>query len=150
MNDKTPPWCASACWSANGAQIYAGRRNGTIDVWDVRQFGSRGTPRHLKILRNPASSGVVSCIVTFPDSRHLASASVDNIRLWNVAEAGEPDGRKTKSGVQFKIIPGHHGGFVSQMLVDPAARFLITASGNRGWHGESTRTVFIHDVKHVG
>jgi hypothetical protein len=33
-----------------------------------------------------------------------------------VAEAGEPDtlGR-TKSGVQFKIIPGHHGGYISQM-----------------------------------
>ena len=46
----------------------------------------------------------------------LRSASTDNIRLWNVAEAGEPDPYgKVKSGVQFKIIPGHHGGFVSQM-----------------------------------
>ncbi len=44
------------------------------------------------------------------------SASTDNIRLWNVAEAGEPDHYgKVKSGVQFKIIPGHHGGYVSQM-----------------------------------
>lgn len=44
------------------------------------------------------------------------SASTDNIRLWNVAEAGEPDAYgKMKSGVQFKIIPGHHGGYVSQM-----------------------------------
>ncbi|PCH38001.1 WD40 repeat-like protein [Wolfiporia cocos MD-104 SS10] len=152
MSEKTPPWCVSACWSADGAQIYAGRRNGTIDIWDVRQTGraASGTPKILKTLRNPISSGVVSCVVAFPDGRHLACASIDNIRLWNVAEAGEPDASgKIKSGVQFKIIPGHHGGFISQMLVDPAARFLVSASSNRGWHGESTRTVFVHEIKHI-
>jgi transcriptional activator SPT8 len=125
-----------ACWSATGMQIYAGRRNGAIDVWDVRQLGrssATGEPRLLKTIRNPASSGLVSCVAAFPDGKHIAwsvfecepymirqtltgtrcsrSASNDNIRLWNVAEAGV----STKSGVQFKIIPGHHGGFVSQM-----------------------------------
>ncbi|KZT26526.1 WD40 repeat-like protein [Neolentinus lepideus HHB14362 ss-1] len=153
MNEKTPPWCQSACWSANGDQIYAGRRNGTVDIWDVRQIGSSGpanTPRLLKTLRNPMSSGVVSSVVAFPDSRHLACASNDNIRLWNVAEAGEPDSSgRVKSGAQFKIIPGHHGGMISQMLVDPAARFLVSASSNRGWHGDSTRTVFVHEIKHI-
>lgn len=107
-----------------------------MDIYDVRQLGTAasGIPRILKTLRNPASSGVVSCVVPFPDGRHLAwyavvslipvividvfpcSASHDNIRLWNVAEAGEPDASgKVKSGVQFKIIPGHHGGTISQM-----------------------------------
>lgn len=46
---------------------------------------------------------------------HLSSASVDNLRLWNVADSGEDAWRKPKSGVQFKIIPGHHGGYISQM-----------------------------------
>ncbi|KAL0946580.1 hypothetical protein HGRIS_012782 [Hohenbuehelia grisea] len=151
MSEKTPPWCLSACWSADGSQVYAGRRNGTIEIWDVRQFGnSRHTPRLLKTLRNPLSSGVVSSVVAFPDNRHLACASNDNLRLWNVADAGEPDVfGKQKSGVQFKIIPGHHGGYISQMLVDPGARFLISASSNRGWHGDSTRTVFVHDIKPI-
>ncbi|KAH8107051.1 WD40 repeat-like protein [Cristinia sonorae] len=152
MSDKTPPWCVSACWSADGGQIYAGRRNGTIDVYDVRQMGmpAMGTPRILKTLRNPASSGVVSCVVAFPDTRHIACASSDNIRLWNVAEANEPDSfGKIKSGVQFKIIPGHHGGFISQMLIDRAARFLVSASSNRGWFGESTRTIFVHEIRHI-
>jgi transcriptional activator SPT8 len=93
MSDKTPPWCLSvsaflqeviihyihsirqACWSADGGQIYAGRRNGTVDVWDVRQLGVSGlasTPRLLKTLRNPLSSGVVSCVVAFPDGKHIA------------------------------------------------------------------------------
>ncbi|KAI0035916.1 WD40-repeat-containing domain protein, partial [Vararia minispora EC-137] len=149
MSAGTPPWCLSACWSMSGMQIYAGRRNGAIDVWDVRHFGRTGpleTPRLLKTLRNPASSGVVSCVVAFPDGRHIACASNDNIRLWNAAEAGEGD---VRGRVQFKIIPGHHGGIVSQMVVDPAARFLVSASGNRGWHGDATRTVFVHDIKPV-
>lgn len=102
-------------------------------------------------------------------SLSFPSASIDNLRLWNVTEAAEPDGSgKMKSGVQFKIIPGHHGGYISQMrkffivtprvnvligglpsVVDPGARFLVSASSNRGWHGDSTRTVFVHDIKHV-
>lgn len=129
---------SQACWSADGSHIYAGRRNGTVDVWDVRLLGRSGprcTPRLVKSLRNPPSSGVVSCVVPFPDGRHIAwwvcgrvagrdvkmtsqlcSASIDNIRLWNAAEAGESDGNvKGRGGVQFKIIPGHHGGYVSQM-----------------------------------
>jgi transcriptional activator SPT8 len=93
MSEKTPPWCLSvrsffcfnaihswracfqACWSADGAQIYAGRRNGTVDVWDARLLGKSGplsTPRLFKTLRNPTSSGVVSCVVAFPDCRHIA------------------------------------------------------------------------------
>ncbi|KAH9043126.1 WD40 repeat-like protein [Lactarius pseudohatsudake] len=149
MSEKTPPWCLSACWSPNGGQIFAGRRNGTVDVWDVRQLGRSGpaeSPRLLKTLRNPPSSGIVSCVVAFPDGRHIACACSDNIRLWNAAEAGESE---AKGRMQFKIIPGHHGGMVSQMLVDPAGRFLISASGNRGWHGEATRTVFVHDIKPI-
>ncbi|KAF9053769.1 WD40 repeat-like protein [Hymenopellis radicata] len=151
MNEKTPPWCLSACWSPDGGRIYAGRRNGTIDVWDVRQLGRSApsnTPRLLKTLRNPASSGVVSCVVAFPDNKHIACASIDNLRLWNV-DAVDSDSSKPKSGVQFKIIPGHHGGYISNLLVDPGCRFLVSASSNRGWHGESTRTVFVHDIKHV-
>ena len=99
---------------------------------------------------------------------HLFSASVDNLRLWNVADSVEEAWRKPKSGVQFKIIPGHHGGYISQMraciiyltrikvadfanilVVDPGCKFLISASSNRGWHGDSTRTVFVHEIKNV-
>jgi len=53
-------------------------------------------------------------LLPFEPNSTLLRASIDNIRLWNVAEVGEFD-RKVKSGVQFKIIAGHHGGFISQM-----------------------------------
>ncbi|KAL5498459.1 SPT8_1 [Sanghuangporus vaninii] len=79
-------------------------------------------PRLLKTLRNPMSSGAVSCVAAFPDGRHIAVASNDNIQLWNASE--EETGGRAGSGVPFKIIPGHHGGIISQMLIDRAARFM--------------------------
>ena len=27
--ERVPPWCLSACWSADGERIFCGRRNGT-------------------------------------------------------------------------------------------------------------------------
>ncbi|KAL7423529.1 Transcription factor spt8 [Cryptotrichosporon argae] len=162
--DKAPPWCMSACWSGDGTQVYAGRRNGTVDVWDVRRASSAGIPNVLRSLRTPAESGPVSCIVAFPDGRHIATASTDNVRLWNTADLAELDEstnaagtgagtgsgggtRRSRSRPPFKIIAGHHGGTVSSMLVDATSRFLVTASGDRGWQGESTRVVLVHEIK---
>ncbi|KAH7340886.1 WD40-repeat-containing domain protein [Rhizoctonia solani] len=149
--EKTPPWCVSACWSADGSQLYAGRRNGTVEVWDMRQTRNthEGTPRLLRTLRNPLSSGAVSCVVAFPDGKHLACASQDNIRLWNVSAEAQVEATSRSRVAPFKIIAGHHGGTISQILVDATSRFMITASGNRGWFGESTRTVLVHEMKPV-
>lgn len=36
---------------------------------------------------------------------------------------------------------------VPRSVVDPTSRFLITASGDRGWQGESTRVVLVHEIK---
>ncbi|KAI9637216.1 WD40-repeat-containing domain protein [Dioszegia hungarica] len=147
--DKAPPWCMSACWSGNGNQILAGRRNGTVDIWDVRRSSSSTAPNLLRTLKTPAESGAVSCLVAFPDGQHVATASQDNIRLWNTVEYFEPEdsARKAKSRPPFKIVAGHHGGTVSAMLVDPTSRFMTVASGDRGWAGESTKVVLIHEVK---
>ena len=86
--DKAPPWCMSvsvpygldgaelqATWSADGTMVYAGRRNGTIDIWDVRRSLASltsTTPNLLTCLRTPAESGPVSAIVAFPDGKHMA------------------------------------------------------------------------------
>lgn len=37
----------------------------------------------------------------------------------------------------------------TSVVVDPGCKFLISASSNRGWHGDSTRTVFVHEIKNV-
>ncbi|BEJ10977.1 hypothetical protein CspHIS471_0103990 [Cutaneotrichosporon sp. HIS471] len=139
--DRAPPWCMSAVWLGDGNQVLAGRRNGTIDIWDVRKTSSTSTSV-LRTLRTPSDSGPVSCIVAFPDGKHVATASTDNIRLWNTVEYYEPEepAKKKSSRPPFRIIAGHH-------VVDPTSRFLITASGDRGWQGESTRVVLVHEVK---
>ncbi|CAE6414568.1 unnamed protein product [Rhizoctonia solani] len=115
--EKTPPWCVSACWSADGSQLYAGRRNGIVEVWDMRQTRNthEGTPRLLRTLRNPLSSGAVSCVVAFPDGKHLACASQDNIRLWNVSAEAQAEATSRSRVAPFKIIAGHHGGTISQI-----------------------------------
>ena len=94
-SEKAPPWCMSvsspshpqyclaetqACWSGDGTQVLAGRRNGTVDVWDVRKSSSSTTPNLLRTLRTPTESGPVSCVVAFPDGRHIATY-VANVKL---------------------------------------------------------------------
>ncbi|KZO95406.1 WD40 repeat-like protein [Calocera viscosa TUFC12733] len=152
MHERTPKWCISACWSPDGRYIYAGRRNQSVDMWDLRVLGQRsatGAPRVLRTIRNPDDSGPVSCVAAFPDGDHIVTASKDNIRLWNVRTAFEAEANplSRRAGVQFKIIAGHHDGIISSILIDATSKFMITASGDRGFNlGDSSRTVLVHEV----
>jgi len=102
----------------------------------------------------------------------LSSASQDNLRLWNVFGLDDNDTsmHRSRPSVPFKIIAGHHGGIISQirkmivhdvlgstmklnrlllpfnLVVDTSSKFMITASGNRGWFGESSKTVIVHTI----
>ena len=64
---NTPPWCLSACWSPDGNHIYAGRRNGTVEEYDLRK-GLRGPERVFKF---PLGSGPVTAVRAMPNGRHL-------------------------------------------------------------------------------
>ncbi|ODN75190.1 hypothetical protein L202_06388 [Cryptococcus amylolentus CBS 6039] len=147
--EKTPPWCMSATWLSNGNQVLAGRRNGTVEVWDVRKGSNAANTNILRTLRTPAGSGPISSVVAFPDGQHIATASTDNLRLWNAAELFQPEDsiKRSKGKTPFRIIAGHHGGTISSMIVDSTCRFLVTAGGDRGWGGESTKAVLIHEIK---
>ncbi|CAH1761387.1 15081_t:CDS:10 [Entrophospora sp. SA101] len=128
--EKTPPWCLSACWSADGSKIYCGRRNGTVDEWDFL------SGKFIRSLKMPSNSGPVSYVLSMPNGKHIVCASTDNIRLWNVF----PDEYEiSKSAVPFLIIPGHH-------VVDQTCRYMITTSGNRGWEGGTTECALFYDI----
>jgi transcriptional activator SPT8 len=71
--EKAPPWCMSACWSGDGNQVMAGRRNGTLDIWDVRRTSNSRAPNLLRTMKTPQESGSISCVVAFPDGRHIAT-----------------------------------------------------------------------------
>ncbi|KAI9017939.1 WD40-repeat-containing domain protein [Phycomyces nitens] len=152
--ERTPPWCLSACWSADGTKIYAGRRNGTVDEYDY------GSQKHIQTFRMPSNSGPVSYVSSMPNGKHLICASNDNVRLWNTSldsaftirpgveqEFVKPS--KTPSIIPFIILPGHHGGVISHIFVDPTCRYMITTSGNRGWEGGSTNACLFYDISPV-
>jgi transcriptional activator SPT8 len=63
----TPPWCTSACWSPDGNYIYAGRRNGTVDEYDLH----RGLNAPSRVFKFPHGSGAVTSVKAMPNSRHL-------------------------------------------------------------------------------
>ncbi|QHS74800.1 SAGA complex subunit SPT8 [Saccharomyces paradoxus] len=137
-----PPWCLSACWSVDGDHVYAGRRNACVEQFDLKM-----PSKPIHNLKLPSISGPVSCVKAMPNNKHLLCASRDNIRLYNVEVAVAVSNPTTKSSkVPFLIVPGHHGGIISNLYLDPTSRFIISTSGNRGWQGNSTDTTLIYDV----
>lgn len=134
VKNVTPPWCESACWSTDGNFIYAGRRNSTVDEYDIRKFG---TPS--RVLKFPSVSGAVSAVCALPTGNHVLCGSHDNVRLYDL--------RAKEGKTPFYIIPGHHGGVLSSIFVDPNCRYMITASGSRGWQGTSTDVTIIYEIE---
>ncbi|KAJ2784403.1 Transcription factor spt8 [Coemansia interrupta] len=133
---RTPPWAASACWSADGRRVYVGRRNNTVDEYDVKMDG-----RPVRSLKLPMNSGPVTALAAMPNGRSLVCASTDNVRVWDLEAATDRRGT-----VPFQIIPGHHGGCVSTVFVDCSARYMLTLSGNRGWEGVSNNVCLGYEV----
>lgn len=64
-----PPWCMSACWSHDGNMVYADRRNGTVEEYDIRHARRGWEPE--RILKFPAGSGAVSYVKPMVNGRHL-------------------------------------------------------------------------------
>lgn len=133
---KVPPWCQSACWSMDGDHIYVGRRNAVVEEFDLKN-----PIQPTNTLKLPGISGPVSCVKAMPNNKHVLCASKDNIRIYDT----KADFSKG-STIPFLIVPGHHGGSISNIYVDPTCRFLISTSGNRGWQGNSTDTTFIYEI----
>ncbi|KAI8809761.1 WD40-repeat-containing domain protein [Cladochytrium replicatum] len=182
VSEVAPPWALSGSWSPTGDRIYFGRRNGTVEEWDVRER------RMMRAIKMPRDSGSVSYVLCLPNDRHLLCASFDNIRLWDLGHhtTAQPSGASTKvlgtpmpgtparglasslatlpnksnltlgQGlsedpfapvvVPFTIVPGHHGGVISNILLDKSQQYLVSASGSRGWDGTSTNNCLFYEV----
>lgn len=139
----TPPWCMSATWdSYTGDKIYVGRRNACVEEYDLKMITSLPS----NIMKLPSISGPVSCVKSLPNGKHILIASRDNIRLFDTTLQSSSNINSSKSNSPFLIVPGHHGGMISQLYVDPTCRYLVSTSGDRGWQGQSTDVVLIYDV----
>lgn len=161
--ENTPPWCMSSTWSNCGEYIYAGRRNSTVEEFSIKmphksssKSGTKGIrhPNVLKVLSFPKISGPISSISTMPNNDFLLCGSNDNIRLYNLglyngenSLATSGGNSKGKPATPFMIIPGHHGGILSALWLDDTGRFMVSASGNRGWgHSNYTETVLLYEI----
>ncbi|KAJ1813074.1 Transcription factor spt8 [Coemansia sp. RSA 2598] len=133
---RTPPWATSACWSRDGRRVYVGRRNNTVDEYEI---GMGDLP--VRTLRLPANSGPVTALATMANGRHLICASLDNVRVWDLEVAAGK-----RSAVPFQVIPGHHGGCISSVFVDGSSRYMLTTSGNRGWDGASNNVCLGYEI----
>ncbi|KAJ4310674.1 Transcription factor spt8 [Fusarium piperis] len=136
-----PPWCMGTCWSPNGNIIYAGRRNGTVEEYDIHKARRGWEPE--RSLKFPAGSGAVSAVRPMLNGRHLVCASHDILRLYDLRES-----RAFKhSTVPFLIIPGPpRAGVISSLYIDPTSRFMLSAAGTRGWEGTSTEVLIGYEI----
>ncbi|KAH9826496.1 transcription factor (SPT8) [Teratosphaeria destructans] len=147
---STPPWCTGACWSPDGNSFYVGRRNNMVEEFSIHKMGSsRNEPsRQFKF---QAGSGAVYAVRPMPNGRHLICASQDILRIYDLqhsAAGGEPSttSRKNASATPFTIVPGHRGGVISSVFIDPTCRFMLSAAGNRGWEGASTEVLLGYEI----
>ncbi|KAL2689221.1 hypothetical protein Neosp_003273 [[Neocosmospora] mangrovei] len=140
-----PPWCMGTCWSPNGNIIYAGRRNGTVEEYDIHKARRGWEPE--RSLKFPAGSGAVSAVRPMLNGRHLVCASHDILRLYDLRES-----RAFKhSTVPFLIIPGPpRAGVISSLYIDPTSRFMLSAAGTRGWEGTSTEVLIGYEINVTG
>lgn len=160
VSEGIPPWCMSSTWSNCGEYIYAGRRNSTVEEFSIKMPHKRSKSGHnkdtmvpnvLKLLQFPKISGPVSAISTLPNNDFILCGSNDNIRLYNLNLYNDLSNTSSttnkKPATPFMIIPGHHGGILSSLYVDGTGRFMVSASGNRGWgHANFTDSVLIYEI----
>lgn len=147
----TPPWCMLLAWSNDGFSIFAGRRNSTVEELSLRMPHKAGVTNVAKTLQFPKISGPVLALATMPNDEFLLCGSVDNIRLYNLKLYNDLAATGKKQATPFTIIPGHHGGVLSSLWVDDTGRFMVSASGNRGWGQLNyTDTVIIYEIDFEG
>lgn len=104
-------------------------------------------------MKFPSASGSISCVRTLPTRNYLLCGCQDNIRLYDLRLYEAPGGTtgsgtssRKVSRIPFTIVPGHNGGILSDLYVDPTCRFMVSASGNRGWQGKPSDYVFIYEL----
>ena len=137
----TPPWCTGACWSPDGNFFYAGRKNCTVDEYSIHNLGSKRSKPN-RTFRFQQGSGPVYAVRAMPNKRHLVCASQDILRIYDLQQ---PDTQK-HSKTPFTIVPGHRGGVISAIHLDPSCRFMLSAAGNRGWEGGGTEVLLGYEV----
>ncbi|KAK4502576.1 hypothetical protein PRZ48_006002 [Zasmidium cellare] len=136
----TAPWCTSACWSPDGNFFYVGRRMNAVEEYSIHHLSSKRSQPNRQF-KFQGGSGAVSAVRSMPNKKHLICASHDILRIYDLAQA-----ESKHRAVPFTIIPGHRGGVISSVYIDPTCRFMLSAGGNRGWEGYSTEVLLGYEI----
>lgn len=72
----------------------------------------------------------------------LRSASQDILRIYDLSASS----KQHRGAVPFTIVPGHRGGVISAIHVDPSCRFMLSSAGNRGWEGGGTEVLLGYEI----
>lgn len=84
---------------------------------------------------------------SFPLQRRaytFSSASQDILRIYDLSAS---TANRNRPAVPFTIIPGHRGGVLSAIHIDPACKFMLSAAGNRGWEsGAGTEVLLGYEI----
>ncbi|KAK3117985.1 Transcription factor spt8 [Teratosphaeriaceae sp. CCFEE 6253] len=147
-SSTTPPWCTGACWSPDGNTFYAGRRNNSVEEFHVRMLSTTRNEPSRRFQFHPGS-GPVYAVRAMPNDRSLVCASHDILRIYDLQHDGA-GGRRGAGATPFTIVPGHRGGVISSVYVDPACRFMLSAAGNRGWEGGGTEVLLGYEIGCLG
>ena len=103
-------------WSADGMSVLVGRRNSSIDIYDLRTCTTR-------TITLPSGTGPVKALQPLRDQRHLLVSSADTGRLYDM---------ETDTGGVPAVIGGLGTG-ATCLLMDPMGKYLFATSGGRGW-----------------
>lgn len=121
-------WAFSSEWSFDGMHIYCGRRDNHIDIFDIRGKCL------VKSKMLPLDSGSISKLKRIPNRHLLFCASYDNIRIFNMEDDQD----------MGKVVSGHHGGTISDIITNNDGSFMVSCSGSRGWDGKSNQCTIFH------
>ncbi|KAI9292689.1 WD40 repeat-like protein [Neoconidiobolus thromboides FSU 785] len=143
--ENTPKWALSSCFNKDGNVIFTGRRNSTVDSFDLRMNKFSNT------LLLPNSSGAISALASHPIKNFLMIGSYDNLRMWNLDNNGTNNTINTNNInnylIPYQLVPGHQTGMISQIVIDDSGKYMATTSGNRGWEGISANTTIFYEIK---
>ncbi|KAJ3289244.1 Transcription factor spt8, partial [Borealophlyctis nickersoniae] len=134
-----------ACMPNNRHLICASYDN--IRLWDMEQPPE--TQVNTGATMTPQRSGVStpSMMVDGVEADGLPTLNGLNGKLLETKD-GEEDPFAAPV-VPFVIVPGHHGGVISSLVIDASKRYMISASGTRGWEGVSTNVCLFYEINPV-
>ncbi|GAA6024905.1 hypothetical protein JCM11491_005517 [Sporobolomyces phaffii] len=155
-------WSTAACWSPSGDKVYVARHASVFSCYDLRRggtgAGAGAAAEPVATYALPRSTGPITTIraLATTGGNAVVTGSWDCVRVWDLDRArpferGErrrllSSSSSSAAGGVRVVGGGHYGGTLSSLHVDPSEQWMFTTSGTRGWDGNATENLIIHEI----